>query len=167
MIFDGVSSFDVKDDDRACNSFIELSEINVHEQRGTAVVRFCGKQDLNAGERYEPKNDPPGYKTGQGNRGHLIGSNFHGSGVDENIVAIYETTNKSSMAKVERQTAKHLRADREVIYVVTPLYEKEKERPWAVHMSGIASGGTTWDHCIPNNGKRYSDGGRVDGSFCR
>ncbi len=163
---DDISGFDIENNDGECRPFIELSEINNHGQRGTAVGRFCGQQDLNRGPRYEPESDPPGYVYGQDNRAHLIGSNFFGPGQDENIVATYERTNKSGMGTVERRVAAILAKNNEVIYVATPVYEGAQDRPWAVHMTGIASNGQSWDHCILNNGEYFKTGGRVDGSVC-
>ncbi len=167
---DEIPGFEKVDDSGECRSFIELSEINKHDQRGTAVGRFCGKEDINPDGkdgRYEPEGDPPGYVYGQDNRAHLIASLFFGPGSPENIVATYARTNLSSMKKIESKVRRMLQSDQEVIYVVSPVYEGDKERPWGIHMAAIAEDGTSFEYCVLNSNKYFRNGGAVGGSVCR
>ncbi|MBB6122239.1 DNRLRE domain-containing protein [Nocardiopsis algeriensis] len=173
---DGVSDFDITGDNGECRSFINLSEINKKGQRGTAVARLCGWMDVNAKnkvdsqgnsysdkneKRYNPGSNPPGYVTRQDNRAHLIASLFYGPGWRQNIVATYAVTNTSAMAGVETRVRRRLEAGNEVIYAVTPIYEGDEGRPWAIRMTAIDDGGVTYDYCILNNGKYWDDGGRA------
>lgn len=151
-----------------CQSFIYLSEINAHQQRGTALGRFCGKRDVNYGARYEPHNNPPSYRVEtDDDASHLIASALHGPGVDENIVSLLTRTNTSGMKIIENRAVRHLESDKELIYVVTPIYEGNDDRPWAVHMAAIGEGGVRWDECILDNNKFYRNGSSQPGSVCR
>ena len=63
------------------------------------------------------------------NGGHLIGTQFNGSPLIDNIVAMNGNVNVSAYKKLEYAWAKALRDKREVIVDIKPVYEGNSIRP--------------------------------------
>jgi hypothetical protein len=61
--------------------------------------------------------------------GHLIGKQFNGSSLIDNIVAMNGNVNVSAYKKLEYAWAKALRDDRKVIVDIRPVYEGSSIRP--------------------------------------
>lgn len=61
--------------------------------------------------------------------GHLIGTQFNGSPLIDNIVAMNGNVNVSAYKKLESAWAKALRDERKVIVDIRPVYEGNSVRP--------------------------------------
>jgi len=83
------------------------------------------KHQLAAGGEYRVK--APSTKGDHG--GHLIDTQFNGSSLIHNIVAMNGNVNVSAYKKLEYAWAKALREKREVIVDIKPVYEGNSVRP--------------------------------------
>ncbi|KZE44044.1 hypothetical protein AV649_08580 [Rossellomorea marisflavi] len=83
------------------------------------------KHQLAAGESDRVK----GPSTQGDHGGHLIGTQFNGSPLIDNIVAMNGNVNVSAYKKLESAWAKALRDNREVVVDIRPVYEGNSVRP--------------------------------------
>ncbi|MGG5805271.1 DNA/RNA non-specific endonuclease, partial [Bacillus mycoides] len=100
------------------------------------VERASGELTLEMGERNSKHQLAAGGEdrvkapSTQGDHGgHLIGTQFNGSPLIDNIVAMNGNVNVSAYKKLEYAWAKALRDKREVIVDIRPVYEGNSVRP--------------------------------------
>ncbi|WP_307258968.1 DNA/RNA non-specific endonuclease [Oikeobacillus pervagus] len=100
------------------------------------IERASGELTLEMGERNSKHQLAAGGEdrvkapSTQGDHGgHLIGTQFNGSPLIDNIVAMNGNVNVSAYKKLESAWAKALRDKREVIVDIRPVYEGNSVRP--------------------------------------
>ena len=74
-------------------------------------------------------------------RAHLLASNLGGSGdVESNLVTFLQNpTNNSDMKKVENRVVAYVRNNqKDVYYMVTPLYKDNEGKPYGVVMEAVS-----------------------------
>ncbi|MET9856363.1 polymorphic toxin-type HINT domain-containing protein [Streptomyces sp. NPDC006450] len=96
---------------------------------------------------------PAGWKKGkEDSRGHLIGKQFGGSGLDQrNVVVQGAKQNSGEINRAEGEIAKHVeRTGNTVIMSVTPIYGRAKERPTHVIIEAVDDFGWSFYKEIAN-----------------
>lgn len=76
-------------------------------------------------------------------RGHLIGSQFDGSGGIENMTPMADKVNQSDYKKIETILAKALKDGAEVTLIIEPKYEGDSHRPSEYRVSYTINGERT------------------------
>ncbi|MGH1053421.1 DNA/RNA non-specific endonuclease [Bacillus cytotoxicus] len=100
------------------------------------IERASGELTLEMGERNSKhqlaaggENRVKAPSTQGDHGGHLIGTQFNGSPLIDNIVAMNGNVNVSAYKKLESAWAKALRDERKVIVDIRPVYEGNSVRP--------------------------------------
>ena len=130
------------------NPNIDYGTINSYGQRSGIIAQIT-PQMIGKGTPANPNIRPPGFENGRSPslggaghaRAHLLASNLGGSGdVESNLVTFLQNpTNNSDMKKVENRVVAYVRNNqKDVYYMVTPLYKDNEGKPYGVVMEAVS-----------------------------